>query len=96
MTENRHGLDGAADDDRAQFDPVARPEHYLALGAVCPSCGQRVECVDVVRKMSYLVGAAVKYLWRLGLKDSSVDGRLQDLHKARQYVDFAIREQEGW
>lgn len=44
---------------------------------------------DVVleRNWCYLVGNATKYLWRLGKKHPSLIGQLEDLDKARHYLD---------
>ena len=67
-------------------DPVNHPKHYNDN----PS---GVECITVVEHMPFNVGNAVKYLWRAGLKGSA----LEDLKKARWYVDREIqrREKEG-
>ena len=46
-----------------------------------------VECIDVVEHMSFNVGNAVKYLWRAGLKGD----RIEDLEKARWYIDRELR-----
>lgn len=52
-----------------------------------------VECITVAEHMTFNVGNAVKYLWRAGLKGPA----LEDLKKARWYVDREIqrREKEG-
>ena len=41
-----------------------------------------VECIDVIRYLPYSAGNAIKYLWRAGQKDNTV----QDLNKALWYV----------
>lgn len=64
-------------------DPVDHPPHYTAS----PS---GVECIDVVEHMPFNVGNAVKYLWRAGLKGDE----LEDLKKARWYVDREIQRRE--
>ena len=48
-----------------------------------------VECIDIVEHMPFNVGSAVKYLWRLGLKENSTD--IQDLKKALWYVEREIK-----
>lgn len=58
---------------------VNHPDHYNEH----PS---GVECIDVVEHMTFNVGNAVKYLWRAGLKGD----RLEDLEKARWYIDREI------
>ena len=72
--------------DPQPSDAVNHPKHYNDH----PS---GVECITVVEHMPFNVGNAVKYLWRAGLKGSA----LEDLKKARWYVDREIqrREKEG-
>lgn len=60
---------------------VDHPAHYTAH----PS---GVECVDVNEWLASNVGAALKYLWRSGLKATETE--LDDLKKARWYL---MREQ---
>ena len=54
-----------------------------------------VECIDVTEHMNFNLGNAVKYIWRAGMKDDIV----QDLEKARWYVDREIqrltKQQDG-
>lgn len=62
-------------------DPVNHPPHY----GKNPS---GVECIDVVEHMNFNRGNAVKYVWRAGEKDA--DTEIQDLEKARWYLDREI------
>ena len=55
------------------FDPVNKPEHYNSH----PS---GVECVEITEHMTCMIGCAIKYLWRHGLK-AGADAD-QDLQKA--------------
>lgn len=55
------------------FDPVDRPEHYNSH----PS---GVECVQITEHMTCMIGCAIKYLWRNGLK-AGADAD-EDLRKA--------------
>ena len=64
---------------------VDHPEHYNKN----PS---GVECIDVVEHMTFNTGNAVKYLWRSLEK---YDSAIEDLKKARWYVDREIRRLEG-
>lgn len=57
----------------ASFDPVDRPEHYTSH----PS---GVECAAITEHMTCMIGCAIKYLWRHGLK-AGADAD-QDLRKA--------------
>jgi hypothetical protein len=63
-------------------DPVNHPPHYTAH----PS---GVECIDIVEHMNFCLGNAVKYIWRASLKNG-----LEDLKKARWYIDREIRRLE--
>lgn len=62
-----------------QFDEVHKARHYN----VHPS---GVECIDIVRHMTFAAGNAVKYVFRCWEKN----GR-QDLEKALYYLDDATR-----
>lgn len=63
-------------------DQVNHPPHYTAH----PS---GVECIDVVEHMSFNVGNAIKYLWRADHKGAQIE----DLRKARWYIDREIERQ---
>jgi hypothetical protein len=60
-------------------DPVDHPVHYNAH----PS---GIECIQVVQHMGFNVGNAIKYLWRADEKGNA----LEDLRKAKRYIDFEI------
>ena len=60
---------------------VDHPKHYNDH----PS---GVECIDIVEHMPFNIGNAIKYLWRAGIKATPT---LEDLEKARWYVDREIR-----
>lgn len=70
-------------------DSVNHPSHYNSSDARC-ECGKRIECIEVVRYLSFNVGNAIKYLWRLGLKNDAIE----DLKKARWYIDDEIKTRE--
>lgn len=59
-----------------EIDPVNSPKHYNSH----PS---GVECIQITEHMNFCLGNAVKYIWRAGLKENSI----QDLEKARWYID---------
>jgi hypothetical protein len=73
------------------FDAVDHPPHYTSSPARCPSCGQGIECIDVVEHMGFNLGNAVKYLWRCDAKGRA----LEDLRKSRWYLDREIARREG-
>ena len=69
-------------------DTVSHPKHYNSSQARC-ECGRRLECIDVVRYLSFNLGNAIKYLWRFEHKNG-----LEDLKKARWYLDDEIKRRE--
>jgi hypothetical protein len=70
--------------EQTTFDPVEKPAHYN----LHPS---GVECIQVTEHYNFNIGNAIKYLWRAGLKNDQVE----DLKKARWYVDREIQRLEG-
>jgi hypothetical protein len=70
-----------------EIDPngINHPAHYNKH----PS---GVECIDIIRHHSHNVGAAIKYLWRAGLKDG--ESNLKDLKKALWYLQDEIAREE--
>ena len=68
-------------------DPVSHPSHYT---------DGRIEVIDFIqdKRLDFCRGNIVKYTCRAGKKgDKSKE--IEDLKKARQYCDFAIRALEG-
>ena len=63
-------------------DIIGHPSHYCE--------GRKFEPKDVIRDwdLNFNLGNAVKYISRNGRKDDNT--ALQDLKKARQYLDFEI------
>lgn len=82
-----------------------------APGGVCPDCGQRpvpaghdpvnhpvhytqhpsgIECIQITEHMGFCTGNAMKYVWRAEYKNG-----LEDLKKARWYIDREIAKREG-
>ena len=67
-------------------DPVNHPSHYTSH----PS---GVECIEITRHMTFNIGNVIKYVWRSGLKEGQPS--LQDLQKARWYLDDEIKRIEA-
>lgn len=65
-------------------DLVNHPPHYTGH----PS---GVECITVVEHMGFNLGNAIKYIWRADLKNNA----LEDLEKARWYVEREIKRRKG-
>ena len=63
-------------------DPVNHPSHYQSH----PS---GVECIQVTEHMDFLLGNIIKYVWRADHKNG-----VQDLEKARWYLDRAINNRK--
>ena len=64
-------------------DAINHPAHYTSH----PS---GIECIQIAEHMNFCPGNAVKYCWRAGLKDDAVE----DLEKARWYIDREICRRE--
>jgi hypothetical protein len=64
-----------------EVDVVNHPPHYTSH----PS---GVECIQITEHMSFTLGSAVKYIWRADLKH---DDAIEDLRKARFYVDRELK-----
>lgn len=62
-------------------DVVNHPSHYTSH----PS---GIECIQITEHMGFCLGNAIKYIWRADLKHG--DGGMQDLQKARWYLDREI------
>ena len=67
-------------------DPVTKPVHYISDG---------IEAIDYIRQQvddpcSYLEGNVLKYMHRY--KHKHREEPVQDLRKARQYLDWLIME----
>lgn len=65
-------------------DPVNNPRHYNGH----PS---GIECITIVEHMGFCLGNAIKYIWRADLKTDAIE----DLRKARWYLDREIARREG-
>ncbi len=65
-------------------EQVNHPQHYNGRS-------DGVECIDIIRHYVYDIGAAIKYLWRAGLKHSAGkddrDKEIEDLRKALWYIE---------
>ena len=64
-------------------DYVNHPRHYTQH----PS---GIEAIEVTEHFNFCVGNAIKYLWRAGLKDDTI----QDLQKALWYIQREIKRRQ--
>ena len=67
----------------ANHDAVNHPKHYTGH----PS---GVECIEIAEPFGYCLGNVIKYIWRAGQKGDA----LEDLRKARFYLDREIKRRE--
>lgn len=67
-----------------EYDPVEQPEHY----STHPS---GIEPIEITKYETFLRGNIIKYVMRAPYKGNE----LQDLKKARQYLDWEIERIEG-
>jgi hypothetical protein len=61
---------------------VNHPSHYNWIPGI--------EALDVCKHFDFVMGNALKYLFRAGHKSSST--KLEDLQKAKWYIEFAIKD----
>lgn len=80
---NMSGPEAAQLYSQLQQERVHHPEHYKRK---VPG----IECIDVVQHFNFNLGNVIKYAWRAGDKGDY----LEDLRKARQYLDFEIARVE--
>ena len=73
-------------------DNVKHPSHYTY---------GKIECIDFIldTELNFPLGNAVKYIVRAGRKESVgktiTEKQIEDLKKAKQYIDFEIEHLEG-
>lgn len=65
-------------------DSVNKPKHYVSH----PS---GVDCIQVTEHLNFCLGNAIKYIWRADLKADAIE----DLRKARWYIDREIQRRMG-
>jgi len=65
-------------------DPVEHPAHY---------CRNGVELIDIIDSLPYCRGAAMKYIYRAGVKDKGKE--LEDLRKAAWMIEREIKRLSG-
>lgn len=75
-------------------DKVNHPSHYTWLKKLCG-----IEVIDITRHMNFNLGNVVKYVLRSGHKSeqgmSDKQKQIEDLKKARFYIDDEIRRLEN-
>lgn len=72
-------------------ETVVHPPHYNSLGVTCSECEHPIECIDVVRHLSFNIGNVIKYCWRADFKGSPIE----DLKKAIFYLQDEIKNRQN-
>lgn len=73
-------------------DNVKPPSHYTY---------GKIETIDFIldKSLDFPLGNAIKYIVRAGHKESEgmtlIDKAIEDLEKAKQYIDFEIEHLKG-
>lgn len=70
-------------------DNVKHPSHYLDGAPIHPNCGEPIEPIHFIQDFPHNRATAMKYLVRAG-KKGGPEKAIEDLKKARQYVEFEI------
>jgi Protein of unknwon function (DUF3310) len=68
-------------------DPVNHPAHYTSY--------KGVEVIQLTEQMNFNRGNAVKYIARAGLKVPTREAEIEDLKKARWYIEREITRLEA-
>ena len=75
---------------KSTTENVNHPKHYNNAEAKCKNCGHPIECIDVVRHLSFNIGNVFKYLWRSKDKNG-----VEDKEKALWYLQDEIAKDKG-
>ena len=70
------------------MDNIHQPRHYTYRGIECKEV-QKIMTSGLSGVIAYYVGCAIKYLYRWPKKNG-----VEDLKKAREYLNMAINELE--
>lgn len=77
-----------------EVSKVEHPSHYTWLKNICG-----IEVIDITRHMTFNLGNVVKYVLRAGHKSekgySDKEKQIEDLKKARFYIDDEIKRLEN-
>lgn len=65
-------------------DNVKSPNHYTWL--------KGIECIQVTKHFNFILGNAIKYIWRSQQPGRNREKVLEDLLKAREYLEIEIHE----
>lgn len=80
-------------DEKNKCNNVEHPSHYAWLKELCG-----IEPLDICRHLDFNCGSILKYILRKGKKEMNLNERqqrIQDLRKAKVYLDDEIRMLEN-
>ncbi len=86
-------IDGSTANMEIHNEQVNHPSHYAWLKELCG-----VEPLDICRHLDFNCGSILKYILRKGKEERNLDARqqrIQDLKKAKVYLDDEIRMLEN-
>ena len=85
--------DDIDDEELKNVDKVSHPSHYTWLK---DKCG--IEVIDITRHLNFNIGNVIKYCLRAGHKTeqgyNDIDKHIEDLKKARFYIEDEIKRLE--
>ena len=67
-------------------DIINHPSHYNSNLAHC-ECGRKIECIDITRNFDFVLGNALKYIWRSEHKNGA-----EDIQKAIWYLNYHLKK----
>lgn len=84
-----NAFEGCKKEEVSSFNPVSNPSHYCE--------GRKYEPRKVIEdwELGFYLGNALKYIARAGRKDGGTEKEIEDLNKAKQYIDFKIESLKG-
>jgi hypothetical protein len=82
-------LELVVDEVSEETEAPAPPEDLINTPSHYTSRVPGIECKDVAGYFEFNRGAALKYIWRAGLKGDAAQ-EIEDLNKARKFLEFEI------
>lgn len=88
---NRIGFKAGKDESKPAEREIQHQDYYKTKSGL--------ECIDVAQEFDFNLGNAIKYIWRAGKKFeqglSTKDKTVEDLQKAKIYIDYEILKIKG-
>ena len=88
---NKIGFKAGKDESKPVEREIRHQEYYKTKSGL--------ECIDVAQDFDLNLGNAIKYIWRAGKKFenglSTKEKAIEDLQKAKVYIDYEIIKIKG-